>query len=223
MSTIGLPIKLNTSLPFVGTVVQWMDGAASLEDAVAALKAEETRAGLAIHWIEDQEVPPGTFEPRDPTRARSISEVLALVGSWEDFQVKYRPSSKSVSSRFHRFLSLTNLVVLGLDVSDSVLIESPQGVLCSWTMRTWGQEIANWANATGWGPHFSKRGDRYAWDTTDFYTNLSSHHVERFEQWSTAIVGVLKESSRLSLRGLSPSSSEPVRSLAGDERKQQEC
>jgi len=197
-------IAPDRSVPFVRAVLDVMEGKGGLEAAIDALVAAEARCGVAL-WTDlagkDSELGAGAFVPREPANPPDLREVMELVRSWESFERVFTASeqaSGSVDARLTRLLGETHLVLAGVDFSNDHFVRSEEGAVAAWTQRAWGAFVARWANALGWGPHFNKRGDPYAWDYVDFYTQCA---LERYEQWEPVVREVLHQKTLRALGG----------------------
>ena len=67
-------------------------------------------------------------------------------------------------------------------------------------MRGWGYELAGWANATDWAPHYNRQGHKYSWKYGSFYTDLCDQAVHGYFTWEDSVLAVIKRKCELQLQ-----------------------
>ncbi len=182
-----------------------MDVAAnpSAVDAAAdTLKQIEQTHGIEIlrDFCTDSILPAGAFRPK--SQPSSYNDILELFRDWDAFQQKYESTDDDdIDSSLHPFLSETQLIIQGMDFTNDHFIRVSDGSIHAWTQRAWGQQLANWANTTGWGSHYNKHGDRYTWKYADFYINMSDYVVNDYVAWRDAVLKVIEHKCQTQLTG----------------------
>lgn len=196
----GQPIQLDRRLPFVQAVLSLDERANAVDSAARLLRDIELKHGIEIlRDLESSSLGAGSFRPRDSLN-RTYRELLNLVDNWGLFQEQYEFDGKDDDSgNLHPFLSETEFVIQGMDFTNAHFIRCANGTIHCWTQRAWGQELADWANATGWGPHFNKRSSRCAWDYVDFYISLTNHVIQDYELWRDNLLRVISRKCELQL------------------------
>ncbi|MCP3136319.1 hypothetical protein [Pyxidicoccus xibeiensis] len=201
MSTRGLPVPLDRSIPFVSAVVDVIECRGDLTRAIEVLTAAEQRCGVALWWElagDDSLLSPGCFVPLNREAPPTLSATQALLHRpYEEFIQVFGPvdeddpRSAALGDRLMQLLGETHLILAGMDC-DNVFARTPDGTLSAWTMRAWGAFLASWANETGWGPHYSKGGQRYSWKYMGFY-NLGEETLEQYTRWMEVVHDVLRQ------------------------------
>lgn len=152
--TIESLIPLNRQIPFVNAIMRVVDGEDAYDEAVALFVAAEDRHGLRVVYdgtTGSRAVGLKPIEGRRPT----MQEVLDLNSDNDRLWAYYHEAPDGLLRRMEQdslfpFISETSCLLGGTDFANDHLILYSSGLLDSWTQRAWGQELAHWANATGW-------------------------------------------------------------------------
>lgn len=193
-------IELDTSLPFVASVVAILDGKGDRGQAVELLMAAERRHGVRIcqgaslasslALVDPQRRPTmGEFDrlmtwPSSPPRLRN--EAIARRDS------VYTGTEPPPDQVFFPFLSEVGLLLDGRTFANGHWLELADGVVSSWTPRGWGELLTAWVRATGWGAD-----QRYWWEGGRTTYKLFATHlyraIERYEEWASLTLELIAQ------------------------------
>ncbi len=193
---------LDQNLPFVKAVMKVVADPSAIDAAAETLRQIEHACGIEIlrDFCTDSVLPAGAFIPK--SEPLSYNGILELFRDSDAFQNHYESTADDdIDSSLYPFLSETQLIIQGMDFTNDHFIRVANGVIHAWTQRAWGQQLADWANTTGWGQHYNKRGDRYSWKYADFYTNMSDGVVKDYELWRDTILKVIEHKCQTQLTG----------------------
>lgn len=200
MQPEGLPIALDRRIPFVSAVLDFIEGRGDVTTAIEVLVAAEQRCGVAI-WTDlagpESQLAAGCFVPVKGEAPPSLRETLDLVRRWEDFEKVFVPSDadprvQALDAGLARLLGETHLILSGMDFTNTHFVRAQDGTVAAWSQRAWGAVLADWANATGWGPAFDAKGRRYTWQYIDFY-HLNDRSIVQYRRWTEVVLDVLHQ------------------------------
>ncbi len=179
--------------PLIATFLAHIDGQASREVALQALREAESKHGVRIYDDHDARVAPGAFKPHMPI---SEERVRTLTRSWEQFDRALEPLGRGeernlVIRALGPFISDTGLWIAGSDLADDHLFIFRSGEVGSWTAEQWDQHLANWGAVT----QFRGRDD---WTAERIVAEIRK--APRYREWSALLRSLIAEARGVAVR-----------------------
>lgn len=196
--TKGLPVKL-VDTSFMKNVMSSLMDNKYLEIAAKQLSEIEKRYNISIlvDPYSDSVLPAGVYKPR--LNNFSYRVIIDSFLCLESFEKNFETVDDSTDiENLYSFITETQLVLQGIDFTNNHFLMI-NGVVHAWSSRAWGQVLAEWANKSDWGQHFNKKGDKYSWNYTDFYINMSDQIIKDYELWKESLTNVINYKCKLLL------------------------
>ena len=179
--------------PLIASFLAHLDGEASREVALQALREAEEKHGVRIYDDHDARVAPGAFKPHMPI---SEERVRTLTRSWEQFDRALEPLGRAdernlVIRTLGPFIADTGLWVAGADLADDHLFIFRTGEVGSWTGEQWDQHLANWSSVK----QFMGRDD---WTPERLVDQM--RRAPRYREWVDLLRSLIAEARGVAIR-----------------------